>query len=308
MGPSEALLTADVVCPHDDADGLAAGALALRARGEDADAALLLAHTQTPWGADPDLPAGASVALLDQGVRPFARSGILIDHHAPETDDPGGAVVVVSSFGEEPETPTAPLVARVLGERSWLATVGAVGDLGDAGFSLPECVVPQKTAIRKLVPLVNAPRRLADGPVRTALALLVEHDDPKAALADARVGELEAARAEYKSAFERAVRTAPAFYGDVAVLRFDLAYRVHPLVAQSWARRLAPRPVLAANDGWIPGRVNFSVRGGDGTDLRGLLRGALGEWTGDLGNGHPRATGGSLVPAEFEALLEGFVR
>ncbi len=83
----EALLRADLVCPHTDADGLAAGALALRARGEDASAAVLLERAQTPWGEDPDLPAGASVAVLDQGIRPFARTGVLIDHHAPETDD-----------------------------------------------------------------------------------------------------------------------------------------------------------------------------------------------------------------------------
>ena len=36
-----------------------------------------------------------------------------------------------------------------------------------------------------------------------------------------------------------------------------------------------------------------------------LLRSAMDEWSGDLGNGHPKATGGSLVPGEFDALLAG---
>ena len=302
----DALLAADVVAPHTDADGLAAGALALKARGEDAGAALLLGRTQTPWGPEPDLPEGR-IAVLDQGVRPFSREGVLIDHHVPEAGalPPAPGVVVLSSHGETPETPTAPLVARVLGQPGWLAAVGAAGDLGDRGLALPECAGAHRSAVRKLVPLVNAPRRLPAGPVRTALAILVDHDSPQAALADPRVRVLERAREEWRGAFERAVRTRPEFHGDVAVLRFCAPYQVHPLVAQAWARRLAPRPVLAANDGWIPGRVNFSVRGGEDADLRALLRGAMDDWTGDLGNGHARATGGSLVPDEFDELLAG---
>ncbi len=299
-----ALLEADVVAPHTDADGLAAAAQVLRLRGEGAGAACLLSRAQTPWGPEPDLPPGG-VAVLDLGVRELSRPGVIVDHHVPETTDPGPGVLVLSSHGEDPEVPTAPLVRRVAGGDPWLAAVGAYGDLGAAGLALPECDGAHRTGVRKLVPLINAPRRLADGPVRTALALLVEHDSPQAALADARIGALEQARREYRAAFDVAVRTAPAFHGPVAVLRFNAPYQVHPLVAQAWARRLAPRPVLAANDGWVPGRVNFSVRGGDGTDLRALLRDALPDWTGDLGNGHSQATGGSLVPDEFERLLSG---
>ena len=88
------------------------------------------------------------------------------------------------------------------------------------------------------------------------------------------------------------------------MLRFCVPYQVHPLVAAAWARRLAPRPVLVANDGWVPGRVNFALRGGT-ADLRALLRDALPDADGDLGHGHPRATGGSLPPGEFDRLLDG---
>jgi single-stranded-DNA-specific exonuclease len=62
----EALLGATEVVPHTDADGLAAGALALRARAEPADAALLLERGRTPWSEA--LPAGR-VAILDWGMR-----------------------------------------------------------------------------------------------------------------------------------------------------------------------------------------------------------------------------------------------
>jgi hypothetical protein len=124
-------------------------------------------------------------------------------------------------------------------------------------------------------------------------------------LADPRIAVLDEARREVRGCLERVRRIPPRFHGEVAVIHFSAPYQVHPLVAAAWMRRLAPRPVLVANDGWIPGRVNFSIRGGDG-DLRALLRAALPDPVeGHVGNGHTRATGGSLPPAEFERLLAG---
>ncbi len=159
MRAAELLLAVDVVVPHTDADGLSSGALALRARGEAAADAVLLGRGQTPFGDDPPLPQG-SAAVLDWGVRPLARPGLLVDHHAPEAE-PRADQLVVSGYGEWPETTTAALVRRLVSEGpAWLAAVGAVGDLGDACFVLPECAGAPRTAVRRLVPLVNAPRRL----------------------------------------------------------------------------------------------------------------------------------------------------
>ncbi|HEV2999473.1 MAG TPA: DHH family phosphoesterase [Solirubrobacteraceae bacterium] len=299
-----ALRDAAADVPHTDADGLAAGAIALRARGERAGDAVLLGRGETPFAADAPLPDGP-LAILDWGVRPIDRPALLVDHHAFDTDAAGAAVTVVSSFGEDPEVPTAPLMRRIVPDApAWLAAVGGVGDAGDAAFALPECAGAPKTAVRKLVPLVNAPRRLPDGPVRTALALLTEHDDPKHALADPRIAELHQAKAAWRAEFDRVVRTAPDVSARLAVLRFSTPAQVHPLVATAWARRLAPRVVLAANDDYLPGRVNFAVRGGvPGQDLRALLRSALPEQGGEFAHGHPRATGGSLEPPAFERLL-----
>ncbi|MDP9377793.1 MAG: DHH family phosphoesterase [Actinomycetota bacterium] len=300
-----ALSRAVAVVPHTDADGLAAGAIALRHRREPASAAVLLGRGETPFGIDADLPGGL-LAILDWGVRPLTRPALLIDHHAPEA--PLGSLTV-SSYGEQPEVPTAALMRRLIPEApAWLAAVGAHGDLGDTAFALPECAgAAPKTAIRELVSLVNAPRRLPDGPVRTALALLVEHDQPKAALADSRIGELREAKQAWRSEFNRVVRTAPRVSGDVALIRFDSRAQVHPLVATTWARRLTPRMVLVANDGYLPGRVNFAVRGGEG-NLRRRLREALPGVGGEFAHGHDRATGGSLAPEDFERLLENLDR
>jgi single-stranded-DNA-specific exonuclease len=298
----ELLLRADYVVPHTDADGLAAGAIALRARGESAAAAVLLVRGQTPFGPKPPLPPG-SAAVLDWGIRSLERPGVLVDHHAPEAQ-PAEDQVVVSGYGERPETSTAPLVRRLLpDEPAWLAAVGAYGDLGDAAFSLPECAVVRPGPIKRLVPLVNAPRRLSDGPVREALALLVESEAPEAALGDPRTALLDEARHAWRSEFERVRRTSPRVGANVALIRFSSPAQVHPLVATQWQRRLAPRVVIAANDGYLPGRVNFSVRGGRG-DLRRMLRDALPEATGEFAHGHDRATGGSLTSDEFALLLE----
>ncbi|MEX2386978.1 MAG: hypothetical protein WD534_03790 [Phycisphaeraceae bacterium] len=297
----QALDEAVVIVPHTDADGLAAGAIALRHRHEAADAAVLIGRGHTPFGPEAPLPQGA-VAVLDWGVRPVYRPGLIVDHHAPEAD-PRRDQVLVSSYGEQPEVSTAPLMRRILPDApAWLAAVGAVGDLGDDGFKLPECAGVTKTAIRRLVPLINAPRRLPEGPVREALAILTEADDPRQALADPRIMQLEAARETWRSEFKRAVRTAPLVHEDVALIRFASPCQVHPLVASAWARRLSPRVVIAVNDGYLPGRVNFSVRGGTG-DLRRFLRNALPHATGEFAHGHDRATGGSLPAAEFDALL-----
>lgn len=299
----EALLAAAVVVPHTDADGLAAGAIALRARGEGVDGAVLLGRGLTPW--DPvaaGLPDGALV-VLDWGVRALPRPGLIVDHHVPEAR-PRPDQLLVTSHGEEPEVPTAALMRRIVPEApAWLAAVGAAGDVGADGFLLPEAHGAPKTAVRRLIGLVNAPRRLPDGPVRTALALLVEHEDPRTALADPRAAELEEAKAQWKAELDRVVRTAPVVGEGVALLRFSSPCQVHPLVATAWARRLAPRVVIAANDGYLPGRVNFAMRGGTGS-LVDLLRAALPEgFSGEAAHGHPRATGGSLSLEQFALVL-----
>jgi single-stranded-DNA-specific exonuclease len=187
----------------------------------------------------------------------------------------------------------------------WLAAVGAVGDLGDDAFDLPEAAENRRDAVRRLASVVNPARRVPDGPVRTALELLVESDDARAALADPRVAELEEAKRECKAEVDRVIRTAtPAIADSVALVRFSSPCQVHPLVAVTWARRLAPLVVIAANDGYLPGRVTFAMRGGDGS-LLALLRAALpDDVSGEAAHGHDHATGGSLEPQDFERVVE----
>ena len=303
------LRDAATIVPHTDADGLAAGAIALWAKQATPDKAVLLGRGQTPFGPDAPIPPGA-VAVLDWGVRQLCRPGLIVDHHAPEVE-PTKDQILVSGYKDGPPVSTAVLMKRIVPDApGWLAAVGGFGDYGEAALKLPECLdIPKgsKSALKKLVPLINAPRRLpGTDAIRTALQLLLDHADPRDVLKDERIEVLEAAKAEYRAGFDAAVRTAPKVGPTVAVLRFTSPYQVHPLVATTWARRLAPKVVMAANDGYLPGRVNFAVRcDADGpVDLRKLLRDALPDAVGgEFANGHDRATGGSLTPGEFAELL-----
>ena len=299
----EALSKADFVCPHTDADGLAAGAIALLHRGQSAADAVLLGRGVNPWH-DNALPAGYP-AILDQGIRSFDRPALFVDHHAPEAT-PREDQVAVSGYGEAAGVSTSVLMRRVCPDAPpWLAAVGAAGDYGDDGLKRPECAPVVKAHVKKLVPLVNAPRRGPDlEPVRLALAILMENDSPKAALNDERIGALHEAKAAYRAAFEAAVKTAPKIAGDVALIRFTSPYQIHPLVAQTWLTRLRPKVVIAANDDYLPGMVNFAARGGpDDLDLRKFLKDALPDVGGEFAHGHDKATGGSLSHEDFARLL-----
>ena len=296
----QALRQAAAVVPNTNADGLAAGAIALRERGEDASAAVLLERGVTPFAPDAPLPEGP-LAVLAWGVRPLDRPGLLVDHHVPEAA-PRGDQVVITSYGSTPETPTAALMRRIVPDApAWLAAVGSLGDVGDEAFALPEAPEKRRRAARRLCSLVDAPRRVPDGPVRTALDILVEAEDVRSALDDARLAELEEAKRAWRAELDRVAGTPPVVGEEIALLRFSSPCQIHPLLATTWARRLAPRVVIAANDGYLPGRVTFAMCGGEGSVLA-LLRAALP--AGLEAHGHDRATGGSLAPDDFERLLE----
>ena len=89
----------------------------------------------------------------------------------------------------------------------------------------------------------------------------------------------------------------------VALIAFSSPARVHPLVAMRWAQRRPTIIALAANAGYLPGRVSFSMRTRTGIDLIGLLEGLHLTHGGEMAHGHDAATGGSLPSADFARLL-----
>ncbi|HJU06454.1 MAG TPA: DHH family phosphoesterase [Nitrospiraceae bacterium] len=112
------------------------------------------------------------------------------------------------------------------------------------------------------------------------------------------------ARQEVNAAMNEAKQQAPVFSNNVALIRVHSACQVHPLIAQIWRSRLPRYIVVVANDGYIPGRINFSVRSsGDMNALDFLQAVALPPGDGEYGHGHDQATGGSLPVARWNQLL-----
>ncbi|MBC8104076.1 MAG: phosphoesterase [Cytophagales bacterium] len=260
-----------------------------------------------------------ALLVLDHGSRPErVLEGVptlVVDHHdVPPEGVP--AEGYLSGLNESP-TPTAALMTwrllsplADLSDIGWLGAVGMIGDLGsDAPF--PELVSAKKQwgqkHLTETVALVNAAKRSGAHDTDTSLRALRTAVAPRE-IATGMVPEydlLTEYRAEVQAERMRCAKTAPRFAGDWALLRFSSPCQIHGPLASSWVGRLPRHLVLAANDGYTPGNVHFSVRTRRPdenllTRLR-AFRADLG--VPELGQGHAEATGGVLPVATFEKLL-----
>lgn len=190
-----------------------------------------------------------------------------------------------------------------------------------------------KKKLNDVVSLVNAPRRTATFDPRSAFEALCDTVDPATILSNPR---LLAARAEVNAEVERCTHTAPKFSADgkIAVFRIHSAAQVHPVIATRWAGHLNSRAleiVLVANEGYLPGKVNFSCRiarcarsrdppvniieslkhyaslpnPGDGEGGSKPEQVKLVDRLGhDFARGHVQASGGIVNKEEFEELMQ----
>lgn len=350
--------------PDKDADGLSSGAilrhaLILLGLNEDLISVHLLTKGNTVHSdserALMDAHSASYVFVLDQGSRPGPpivsnpnTTTLIIDHHhATPTDFPTSSVHVTACTSPPVATSSlltytlcTPLHPSIATETAWLAIVGTHGDLGTNLKWLPpfpDMTAPFKQHTKKLlntiVSLINAPRRTATYDVPSAWAALASTSDPRSIPQNAR---LLAARAEINAEVERCTHAAPRFSADgaVAVFRIASEAQVHPVIATRWAGHLsskALRFVLVANEGYAPGKVNFSCRvarcaraRGEEVDIIEGLRGyagltldqvGRGEGEGrkttpliervgdDFARGHVQASGGIVDVEHFEELM-----
>jgi single-stranded-DNA-specific exonuclease len=257
------------------------------------------------------------LVVLDMGSRPEpilpGIPTLVVDHHHAGAGVPPGAVVV-NGYDRGPVAPTSVLAFIVcrtipgIQSSAWLAALGAVADVGSAsafravlGFSAGGAKWTRAAA------LLNAARR-AKIPNPTmaldALRRAASVDD----ITSGRLAEtilLERYRTEVHVEIERCAKVAPTISGNTALVRFASGAQVHPIVATRWSRRLRPRIVIAANDGYLPGRTNFAVRCQAALDLVAWLRGLpfTPSVDAEYAHGHARATGGSLSSSDFRAFL-----
>ncbi|KAH6659068.1 DHH family protein [Truncatella angustata] len=341
-----------LIVPDKDADGLASGAIlqkTLILLGLSPD--LISAHLlQKGRNIHDECERKAMAAhkpdyifVLDQGSRKSApvidetHKALVIDHHfALEDDFPEGAEHVTAC--DSPPVATSSLLTylicselhdKVKESCDWLCVMGTHGDLGNTlkwEPPFPDMKTTFKThtkkAINDAVSLINAPRRTATYDVPGAWEALTAAESPAGLLKNRT---LLAARAEVNTEVERCTHTAPKFSGDgkIAIFRINSAAQIHPVIATRWAGHLQSSKlevILVANEGYLPGMVNFSCRIPRSARARDspvniiatleeiadkapnpTLRTRLGE---SFARGHKEASGGIVPKAEFEELME----
>lgn len=295
----------------------------------------------------------AYIFVLDQGSRQSAPlvsdpnvCSLVIDHHyATPADFPERSTHVTACMSPPVATSSLltyllclPLHPSVHSITAWLAIVGTHGDLGTTLKWLPpfpDMAEPlkryKKKVLNDVVSYVNAPRRTATYDVRSAWDALATTSEPASVLTNPR---LLAARQEVNAEVERCTHAAPKFSADgkVAVFRIRSEAQVHPVIATRWAGHLksnALEIVLVANEGYLPGKVNFSCRIArcargreeqvdiiqslrayaslpdkdhvvEGEDSKPLLLERVGD---DFARGHVQASGGIVNTEDFEELM-----
>ncbi|HEU4520585.1 MAG TPA: DHH family phosphoesterase [Thermoanaerobaculia bacterium] len=254
------------------------------------------------------LDLGSRDETLLNGVRTC-----FIDHHRPE-GVPAGAVLI-TAYRWDPIPNTSLIVYDLcaavadVSDLDWVAAIGALSDVGEkAPFPLLASVKERyaMTDLKEATALVNAARRASHYQPEVAVRALRAHatarDLVRSESEDVR--RLREAREEVKQALAEAKKAAPKFAGNVALIRITSPCQVHPVIAQIWRTRLPKYVVMVANDGYIPGRVNFSMRTASDVNLLDLLgKIDLGPGEGSYARGHDQATGGSLPAERFSRLL-----
>ncbi|KAI7538368.1 DHH family protein [Hortaea werneckii] len=337
-----------LIVPDKDADGLSAGAilrhtLMILGLPKDLIAVHLLTKGNTVHSEqerqrmaehDPEY-----VFVIDHGSRSGppvidgTHSALIIDHHyATDTDFPQGSEHV--SACHSPPVATSALLTY---------EICTYGDLGnqikwEAPFPDMREILKRhsKKKLSDVVSAVNAPRRTATYDVKSAWDALCDTSEPASISKNPR---LEAARQEVAVEVERCTHTAPKFSpdGKVAVFRIRSEAQVHPVIATRWAGHLSSTKlefVLVANEGYLPGKVNFSCRiarsarnrdppisiidrlryyasltearndSTDKADLGEAEQVPLLERVGDdFARGHVQASGGIVNAEEFEELM-----
>jgi single-stranded-DNA-specific exonuclease len=160
--------------------------------------------------------------------------------------------------------------------------------------------------LKEATVLINAARRGSTYDPEAAARALLQHPDPRTLVnSDAdEVQQLRRAREEVKAAMDEAKKVAPVFAGRVALVRMSSPCQIHPLIAQIWRSRLPHYVVIAANDGYLPNRVNFSARSAAGVSVLDFLREIeIHDGEGYYGHGHDQASGGSLPFERWNELL-----
>jgi hypothetical protein len=319
-----------VILCDGDVDGLGAGVVLWHLLEQRGIAPARLKSLHPPKGCNAFTPAvrdtiqalqPGTLFILDLGITGFDIAPgvpiLLLDHHRPEGQPPNSTVI--TGYQWRP-VPTSSLLTYLLcnsnnevSAKAWVAAIGNLGDLGPEHPLMQQAIKEQKQKyIREATSLLNAAKRSSDPDKAIPAAFRVMRDAPSArAIVEGKSQDLEILRhfkLEVAAELNEAKRVAPKFSKTekVALLCFNSPARVHPLLAQSWRGRLPKYIVMAANGGFLPGKVSFSLRTNLEVNLLDFLARHGQQFEGvenEYGHGHDKATGGTLTLANFNRLL-----
>lgn len=256
------------------------------------------------------------LGIRDQEIVPGVPT-LFVDHHRPE-GEPLNAVVL-TGYRWRP-VPTSSLLSYLLcngqGEvrdKAWVAAIGNLGDLGPEQAELQAATREQKQKwLREATTLLNVAKRSSQPQAGCAAAFrILNMANSARAIVESETADLKLLRElkiEVQTELNEAKRVAPKFSKTekVALLHFNSPARVHPLLAQSWRGRLKDFVVIAANSGYLPGKVAFSMRTDVAINLLDFLRRkapGLEDEESEYGHGHDKATGGVITIASWERLV-----
>jgi len=314
-----------VVLSHVDADGLCAATIFKRFLDR---AGVPYRHVWPDKGENAYSPGTlkrlrdlrpSALVVLDLGVMEEeivpGVPALFIDHHRPY-GRPAGALVV-SSYGEDPTPPTTYVtydalagISSGLEDLAWLCAVGTTGDVGTGFvFEHKECATRQfrrKDVVDAEV-LVNSAKRASAYDVGTAADLLagaktlddlVRRDSPA-------VAALGRYRSEVNSEVRRCRHEGPHFLWRVAVIPFKSRCDIQGLIVEPWRRRLGKYFVIAANFGYIEGKVAYVIRTQLDTSVIDFMESLKPPgYAGHVVFGHDRAGSGIVDRELWEALAE----
>jgi single-stranded-DNA-specific exonuclease len=304
-----------LILTHHDADGLAAAAICKRSfarLGRHAEVRIS-GKGENPWTDAVQLelrdrPMGGLI-VADLGVRPGVvhpnTPTIFLDHHHPLGYPPDATII--TGFGIEPTPPSGLLAYWCMEDLvevedlTWLAAISIIGDMAEqSGFAELESARDRYgiTLLRDATSLLNAARRSGSVTAQPAFELLLKAAEPRDVISGKfpETQVLLKARDEVAQALQVARRTAPKIKGNVALIMVDSPCQIHPLIAQQWKARLRKNIVMAANKGYRPGWVHFSIRSATGLNLIDFLKeNAPSTADENYGSGHIQATGGALT-------------
>jgi single-stranded-DNA-specific exonuclease len=239
---------------------------------------------------------------------------LFVDHHKP-TGTPSDAVAI-SGYEWRP-VPTSSLLTYLLcntygtvKDKAWVAAIGNLGDLGPPYPELDAAAREQKLKwVREATTLLNSAKRSSLYATDSAFRALRDASSARE-IVEGDSSDLETlrrCREEVKEALNEAKRLAPRFSKSekVALFEFSSPSRIHPLLAQSWHGRLKGYMVIAANHGFLPGRVAFSMRTSTDDNLLDFLarfREVVGAQEMEYGYGHDQAAGGVISEEAWSRL------